>query len=114
MNANYANGIANAGATMVAYIGLVNDVGSEPSGGGYTRLPVFWLLTQPGRIQPTADLLFDVPPGKYVGWRGHSAASGGTDYDGATFPIAQQRTFAGNGVLRVLAADVFIDHATDS
>jgi hypothetical protein len=82
MNAAFVNALASHGASLITHIGLVNGSGVELSGGSYARLPVIWNGAA-GVKTPSNHLLFNVPAGATVaGWRGYSALTGGTDYDG--------------------------------
>ena len=83
MNSAFFNALATHGAGLVTHIGLVNGSGVEISGGSYARKAVTWTGAA-GTKSPNANLVFDIPAGATVaGWRGYSASSGGTDYDGA-------------------------------
>lgn len=109
MSVAYLNGTADAGGDLVQYLGLVDDTGSELSGGSYARQAVSWGDAVNGRINPQADLVFDIPSGATVaGWRGYSDATGSaTDYGGADL-TAQPFNTAGQYTL--LAASTAIDH----
>ena len=93
MSGSYLDALASHGATLIKYIGLVDDAGDELSGGtpAYARKQVYWSSPSAGNgtIRPYADsglsqdLIFNVPAGTTVGgWRGYSAVTGGTDYGG--------------------------------
>ncbi len=109
----YRNAIATHGASLVKYIGLVNDQAAELSGGGYERKQVYWGDPDDGVIRPyansakTEDLLFDVPAGKVGGWRGYSAKTGGTDYGGSNVTV---ETYAAAGEYRLKASLTAIKH----
>ncbi|MGH3098321.1 MAG: hypothetical protein ACRDMV_20245 [Streptosporangiales bacterium] len=109
MNAAYLDGTADAGGGLIGFLGLVDDTGAELAGGSYTRLAVAWNLTAgTGRINPTSDLVFDVPSGATVaGWRGYSASTSGTDYGGADLT---SQPFNSSGEYTLLAAQTAIDH----
>lgn len=110
MNATYRNLIATAGANAITHIGLVDGNGDELSGGSpaYARKAVTWTAAADGLIRPTANLLFNVPAGSTVaGWRGYSALSGGTDYEGADLT---PEVYAGQGDYTLLAAGTGIAH----
>lgn len=115
MNAAYENLIGDAGAAAITHIGLVDETGTELTGGDYARLPVTWTSAgdgsdDPGTIRPTGNLNFDVPAGVTVaGWSGFSAATGGTDYDGASLT---NETFANAGNYTLLAAETSIAHSS--
>jgi hypothetical protein len=83
MNETYRNAIATHGRTLITHIGLVNNVGTELTGGSYARLPVTWTTATNGVIRPNADLTFEIPAGANVsGWRGFNALTSGTNYGG--------------------------------
>jgi len=110
MTEAYRNAIADYGASLITYIGLVDETGTELSGGdpAYARQPVTWTAASDGIIRPSADLTFDVPAGTTVGgWRGYSALTGGTDYGGADLT---QETFTNQGTYTLLAAQTGIRH----
>ena len=110
MNETYRNAIADYGAGLITYIGLVDESGIELSGGSpaYARQAVTWTVASDGVIRPTADLTFDIPAGTTVaGWRGYDALSGGTDYGGADLT---QESYAGQGTYTLLAASTGILH----
>lgn len=113
MTEGYRNAIATHGASLVKYIGLVNDQGTELSGGGYARKQVYWSDPVGGVIRPyanaakTEDLEFDVPAGKVGGWRGFSAATGGTNYGGESVTV---ETYAAQGEYRLKASLTAIKH----
>lgn len=113
MSEGYRNAIANAGADLIKYIGLVDHLGTELSGGDYERLAVYWSSASGGIIRPWAneelnqDLEFDVPAGKVKGWRGYSAKTGGTDYGGEALT---EETFAAAGKYRLLGASTGVKH----
>jgi hypothetical protein len=82
MNAAFVNALATYGASLITHIGLVDGGGVELSGGSYARLPVTWTGAA-GVKTPSTNLLFNVPAGATVaGWRGYSALTAGTDYEG--------------------------------
>lgn len=108
MDTAYHNAIANHGASLITHIGLVDDVGTELSGGSYARLPVTWTAAAGGTIRPDADMTFDVPGGVTVGgWRGFSALTAGTNYGGASLT---NETFAQAGQYTLTAAQTGILH----
>lgn len=110
MNVTYRNAIATHGASLITHIGLANAGGTELSGGSpaYARQAVTWTAASDGLIRPTADLTFNIPAGANVArWRGYSALTGGTDYDGAALT---QENFAGQGQYKLLAAGTSIAH----
>jgi hypothetical protein len=108
MSVGYRNAIADAGADLITHIGLVDDEGTELSGGSYARKAVTWTAASGGTIRPTADLTFDVPAGATVaGWRGFSASTGGTNYGGADLT---EETFAAAGQYKLLAVSTGILH----
>ena len=76
MEAVYRNAIADHGATLISHIALVDETGTEITGGSpaYARQPVTWTIASDGTIRPDADLTFDIPAGVTVGcWRGYDA-----------------------------------------
>ena|SRR5688572_8964852 len=110
MNVAYRNATAAAGGALITHIGLVDQAGVELTGGSpaYARQAVTWTSPSNGVIRPTADLTFNVPPAKTVGgWRGYSAATNGTDYDGADLT---DEAFVGQGQYILLAAGTGILH----
>ncbi len=110
MNATYRNAIADHGGSLITHIGLVDETGTELSGGdpAYARQAVSWTSASDGTIRPDADLTFNVPASTTVGgWRGYSASTGGTDYGGADLT---QETYEGQGEYKLLAASTGILH----
>jgi hypothetical protein len=104
MTTAFRNAVADYGGSLITHIGLVDDTGTELSGGSpaYARKAVSWTTATGGVIRPTTDLVFDVGPGKNVaGWRGYNAATGGTNYGGESLT---KETFAGQGTYKLLAA----------
>ena len=85
MNSNYRNAVADHGGTLITHIGLVDNTGTELSGGdpAYARQPTTWDAADDGTIRPSDSLVFNAPAGANVsGWRGYSALTGGTEYGG--------------------------------
>jgi hypothetical protein len=112
MNATYRNALAQHGASLITHIGLVNGAGTELSGGDYARQPVTWATSPEGTNRPSTDLVFGVPAGANVsGWRGFTAASGGTDYDGAGVP---SEDFNEAGTYTLATAQTAVHHAAGS
>lgn len=112
MNVTYRNAVANHGATLITHIGLVDDVGNEITGGdpAYARQAVTWTTSVDGLIRPDANLTFNIPPSTTVGgWRGFSASTGGTNYDGTDF-TNEPYTNQGQFILR--ADQTSISHNT--
>lgn len=112
MTEGYRNAIADAGGNLITHIGLVDETGTELSGGSpaYARKAVTWTSASGGTIRPNADLVFDVPSGATVaGWRGYSASTGGTNYGGQDLTPA---AFEEQGQYRLLAALTGIKHET--
>jgi hypothetical protein len=107
VNSTYLNAIATHGASLITYIGLVDDLGQPV---GDARKAVAWTAATDGLIRPTTNLVFDMTSGDDVaGWRGYSAATGGTDYDGASLtPVS----FSNDGTYTLNAAQTGIDHST--
>lgn len=111
MEVVYRNAIADYGATQITHIGLVDELGTELTGGSpaYARKAVTWTTASDGTIRPSVDLTFDVPAGTTVGgWRAYSALTAGTNYGGADLT---QETFAGQGEYTLLSAGTGILHA---
>ncbi len=109
MNEAYRNLTANAGAAVITHIGLVQGGGVEISGSPYVRKAVTWTAAVDGEIQPTDDLLFEIPTGgvTVAGWHGYSAVSGGTDYGGGDLtPVS----YGGAGYYVLTAEDTAIQH----
>lgn len=109
MNAAYLDATANAGGALITHIGLFNGA-AEISGGtpAYARKAVTWTAAAAGLIRPSGDLVFDIPAGATVdGWRGFSALTAGTDYDGKALT---PEVYAGQGTYTLLAAQTAIDH----
>ncbi len=120
MSIAYLNTIAQAGATAINYIGLVNQAGTELEGGSpaYARKAVHWTTPDEGTIRPyanaglTEDLLFNIPGGVTVGgWRGYShsasGASGDTDFGGKDLA---NESFTNQGEYRLIGAESGILH----
>lgn len=106
MNTAYLNAIAAAGASSVTHISLVNGSGVEVA---TARKPVTWTAPVAGLIRPNADLVFDLQAGDVVSaWKGHSALTGGTDYDGADLADV---TFGNDGTYTLQAASTGIQHS---
>lgn len=108
---SYLTGVlATQGAAAISHIGLVDDLGTEITGGtpAYARKAVTWTAPAGGLIRPNADLAFDIPAGVTVGgWRGYSALTAGTDYGGEALT---NEAFASQGTYTLLAASTSIDH----
>lgn len=95
--------IEDAIDTAVTHIGLVDETGTEITGGSpaYARDAVTWADDGAGVIRPDADHPFDIPADATVaGWRGYSAASAGTNYGGDDLP---PESFLAQGVYTLLA-----------
>ena len=111
MNQTYLNAIADAGAALITHVGLVNGSGVEISGGtpAYARQAVTWTSASGGMVRPNANKTFDIPAGATVaGWRGYSAVTGGTDYEGAA--LTSEGPYGAQGTYTLLAASTGIDH----
>lgn len=110
LSAAYREALAAAGAALITHVGLVDEQGAELVGGtpAYERRAVMWMSARGGVIRPTRDVTFDVPAGATVGgWRGYSAAVGGTDFGGA--PLRAE-VYGGQGQYTLLAALTAISH----
>lgn len=111
MTTAYLNAIRDHGQSIITHIGLVDDVGTELTGGSpaYARQAVTWTDSSDGVSSPSADLTFDIPAGVTVGgWRGYSASTAGTDYGGADLT---QEAYAAQGTYDLLAASTSITHS---
>lgn len=103
----FLNAAADAMGDLITHVGLVDDSGTELTGGSYARLAVTWGAASAGKIAPTGDLTFDVPASVTVGgWRGYSASTSGTDYGGSDLT---HETYAGAGQYKLLAASTGYD-----
>ena len=112
MNTIYHNALRDHGKTLITHIGLVDETGTELSGGSpaYARLPVTWDNDGDGVMRPNANLTFNVPSGDTVGgWRGFSALTAGTNYGGKD---VTQEVFSGQGEYTLLAAQTSITHSS--
>lgn len=110
MSAGYRNAVATAGAALITHIGLVDETGTEITGGSpaYARQAVTWAAASNGIIRPDADLTFNIPASTSVkGWRAYSAATAGTDYEG--YALVQE-DFTGQGQYVLAAASTGIGH----
>jgi hypothetical protein len=111
MSDDYLSGVlAPAGAAAITHIGLVDETGTELSGGepAYARKAVTWTSPSDGLIRPNADIEFDVPASTTVGgWRGFSGSAGGTDYGGEDLT---NEAFAAQGTYTLRADQTSIDH----
>lgn len=106
MNAAFNTALAAYGTGLITHIGLFNGA-TEIAGGtpAYARKPVTWTGAA-GVRSPSANLVFDVPTGATVtNWRGLTALTAGTDYDGAALTSA---TFSNQGTYTLLAASTNI------
>lgn len=103
MTTAFKNLMLDAGAAVITHIGLMN--GALELGGGspaYARKAVSWESASNGVVRPTTNLQFDIPAGATVtGWAGFTAATGGTNYGGASLT---PETFAGQGQYILLAS----------
>lgn len=110
MLTNYLNSIADDGGALITHIGLVDETGTELSGGSpaYARQAVTWDAAVAGLISPDVSLDFDIPPGDTVaGWRGYSALTVGTDFGGEDL---SPESFISQGSYRLLASLTGIQH----
>jgi hypothetical protein len=106
MNAAFKTALAAYGSGLITHIGLFNGA-TEITGGSpaYARKAVTW--TGSGAVRsPSANLVFDVPAGATVtNWRGFTALTGGTDYEGAALTST---AFSNQGTYTLLAASTNI------
>ena len=112
MLAVYLNELRDHGETLITHLGLVDETGTEITGGSpaYARLAVTWVDDGDGVMRPSADLTFDIPASTSVaGWRGYSALTAGTNYGGAALT---QEDFAAQGQYKLLAATTGIVHSS--
>lgn len=111
MNEAYRNAIANYGASIIGYIGLRDQHGTELTGGtpAYARVAVTWTAAVDGLIRPQADIVFNVPAGATVAsWFAINTAQD-TELGGAALTA---ETYAGQGEYKLLAASSGIAHTT--
>lgn len=95
-----------SGCDVMTHIGLVDETGTEITGGSYARKAVTWGDASSGTIRPTGDLTFDIPASTTVGgWRGFTADTAGTNYGGDDLT---NEAFAGAGQYKLLAASTGI------
>lgn len=112
MNSEYRNEIADHGASLISHIGLLDENGSEISGGGYERQEVSWTTASDGTIRPTETLSFDVPADTTIGgWSGYDAQEDGTDYGGADI---EEEHFTNEGVFELREDGTGILHTSSS
>lgn len=110
MATSYLNAIATSGGALITHIGLVDETGTEITGGtpAYARQAVTWTAATNGLVRPTVDLLFNIPSGKTVaGWRGFTAVTAGTNHGGADLT---DEVYSSQGTYTLLAASTGIDH----
>jgi hypothetical protein len=110
MTTGYQNAVADAGGALITHIGLVDETGTELTGGdpAYARQAVTWTTASDGTIRPNANLTFNVPASTTVGgWRGFSALTAGTNYGGKDLT---NEAFANQGEYTLLAASTGINH----
>lgn len=102
MNAAFNTALAGHGISLITHIALFNG-GTEITGGTptYARKAVTWSGAA-GVRSPNANLVFDIPAGATItNWRGFSALTAGTDYEGA--PLTST-AFSNQGTYTLLAA----------
>lgn len=110
----YRNAIADHGASLITHIGLVDETGTELTGGdpAYARQAVTWTDASDGTIRPTADLTFDIPEDTTVGgWRGYNQldpGAGSVNYGGKALT---QETYTNQGTYNLLSAETGILHS---
>ena len=110
MDQNYRNAIRTYGAGLITHIGIVDETGTELTGGTYARIAVTWSTATDDKAIPSADLTFNIPSGNIVaGWRGFTALSGGTNYGGAS--VTQTGEYTSDGTYVLKATLTAINHA---
>lgn len=68
---------------VVTHIALVDETGTELTGGTYARQAVSWAAASVGAQKIAADETFNVPAATTVGgWRGYTALTVGTNIGG--------------------------------
>ncbi len=111
MNAAYLNELASRGATLMAYLGLVDSNGQEITGSQYERQAARWTVTADGQVLLTEEVRFIVDPGTEIGgWAAFSASSGGINYGGAMFPDPE--TIVNGGVVILLPGETGVRHVS--
>ena len=111
MNEAYRNAVANFGASIIGYIGLRDQNGTELTGGtpAYARVAVTWTAAVGGLIRPQADIVFNVPAGATVASWFAINTTQDTELGGAALTA---ETYAGQGEYKLLAASSGIAHTT--
>ncbi len=108
MSTGYLNAIADAGKALLTHVGLVDETGTEITGGTYARQAVTWGSASNGDVRLGGDETFNIPAGVTVGgWRGYSASTAGTDYGGGDLT---QEEFVGAGTYTLTGASTGINH----
>lgn len=93
--------MATAGASAILYVGLIDELGAELTGGGYARQATTASATG-AVIRLNTDETFLVAGGTTVaGWKGYSALTAGTSYGGGALT---PETYAGDGEYTLVAA----------
>lgn len=110
MNAAYHNVLRTAGKAAATHVGLVDETGTELTGGdpAYARIAESWADDGDGVMRLAADRTFNVPAGKVAGWQAYSASSGGTAYG---INAVTEETFAAQGQYKLLAAQTAVTHS---
>jgi hypothetical protein len=96
-------------ATAATHIALVDETGTELTGGtpAYARQAVTWTTASAGLIRPDDDLEFDVPASTTVaGWRAFSALTNGTNYGGED---VTDEVYSGQGTYTLAADETAFD-----
>ena len=107
MTAAYTTAIAAHGASLVTHFGLVDETGTELTGGTYARIANTPTATT-GTWRPSTDLTFEVPAGVTVGgWRAYSALTAGTNYGGEDLT---QEAYAAAGQYVLEGASTSVAH----
>ena len=107
MTAAYTAALAAAGGAVITHFGLVDETGTELTGGSYARIADTPSVTT-NVVRPSTDLTFNVPAGTVGGWRAYSASTGGTNYGGADLT---NEVYAAAGQYKLLAASTGVTHA---
>jgi hypothetical protein len=108
MSDAFLNELRDAGIAAITHVGLVDETGTELTGGdpAYARIADAFEADGTGKLKPTADRTFNVPASTTVGgWRAYSASEGGTDWGGEDLT---NEVFAEQGEYTLLAASTSV------